>query len=106
MIGGIGLNRGRPHPDNIQEGDPIDFWRVLLADKGKGHLILFAGMKVPGEAWLEFNVAHEEGRDFLVQTATFRPKGFLGRLYWYMLTPFHFFIFRNMARGIAGKKEK
>lgn len=103
MIGGIGLNRGRRHPSDIQVGDSIDFWRVILADKERGHLILYAGMKVPGEAWLQFNLTQEEGRWFLIQIATFRPKGILGRLYWYALIPFHFFIFQKMAKALAGQ---
>lgn len=104
MIGGVGLNRGRRHPTEIQVGDAIDFWRVLLADKQKTHLILFATMKVPGEAWLEFNLEPVDDKWMLVQTATFRPQGILGRLYWYALSPFHFFIFKNMAKTIAGQK--
>ncbi len=103
MIGGVGLNRGRRHPSEIQVGDSIDFWRVILADKDKGHLILYAGMKVPGEAWLQFKVEQKNQESFLVQTATFRPKGVLGRLYWYALIPFHFFIFRKMAKALAGE---
>ncbi|MFI5343677.1 MAG: SDR family oxidoreductase [Chlamydiales bacterium] len=102
LIGGIGLNRGRRHPSEIQFGDSIDFWRVLLADKEKGHLILFSAMKVPGEAWLEFRLEQIEDQWLLIQTATFRPKGILGRLYWYILYPFHYFIFRRMAKAIAG----
>ncbi len=102
MIGGVGLNRGRRHPSEIIVGDSIDFWRVLRADKEKGHLILFATMKVPGEAWLEFKVTPLENQWFLVQRATFRPKGIFGRLYWYSLLPFHFFIFRRMAKSLAG----
>jgi len=103
MMGGVGLNRGRRHPSEIQAGDSIDFWRVILADKDKGHLILFAGMKVPGEAWLQFKIEQKNHQWFLVQRATFRPKGILGRLYWYALVPFHFFIFRKMAKTLAGK---
>ncbi len=103
MIGGVGLNRGRRHPSEIQAGDSIDFWRVVLADKDAARLILFAGMKVPGEAWLQFSFENEGDKLFLVQTATFRPRGLLGRLYWYALTPFHFFIFRKMARALAGQ---
>lgn len=102
LIGGVGLNRGRRDPFQIQVGDSIDFWRVICADKEKGHLILFAQMKMPGEAWLEFKLEEEKGQWQLVQKATFRPKGISGRLYWYLLAPFHFFIFRKMARGIAG----
>jgi uncharacterized protein YbjT (DUF2867 family) len=103
MIGGVGLNRGRRHSSEILAGDSIDFWRVILADKDKGHLILFAGMKVPGEAWLQFKVEQKNGAWFLVQTATFRPKGILGRLYWYSLVLFHFFIFQKMAKTLAGE---
>ena len=103
MIGGVGLNRGRRHPSEIQVGDSIDFWRVILADKPSGHLILYAGMKIPGEAWLQFKFEEKNDEWFLVQTATFRPKGILGRLYWYTLSPFHFFIFRKMAKALSGK---
>lgn len=103
MIGGVGLNRGRRHPFEIQVGDSIDFWRVILADKESGHLILYAGMKVPGEAWLQFKLEEKNNECFLVQTATFRPKGVLGRLYWYALIPFHFFIFQKLAKALAGK---
>ncbi len=102
LIGGVGLNRGRRDPSEIQVGDSIDFWRVLLADKEKGHLILFATMKVPGEAWLEFHLEPKDNKWMLVQTATFRPQGVLGRLYWYTLVPFHMVIFQKMARAIAG----
>lgn len=103
MIGGVGLNRGRRHPFEIQVGDSIDFWRVIFADKNKGDLILYAGMKLPGEAWLQFNLEQKNQEWFLVQTATFRPKGILGRLYWYILIPFHIFIFKKMAKAIAGE---
>lgn len=85
-------------------GDSIDFWRVILADKVNGHLILYAGMKVPGEAWLQFKVEQKNDEWFLVQTTTFRPKGVLGRLYWYALIPFHIFIFQRMAKALAGFK--
>lgn len=103
MIGGVGLNRGRRHPFEIQVGDSIDFWRVMAADKDKGLLILYAGMKLPGEAWLQFHVEQKNREWFLVQKATFRPKGILGRLYWYALLPFHVFIFGKMAKAIAGE---
>ena len=106
IIGGVGLNRGRRHPFEIQVGDSIDFWRVILADKDNGHLILYAGMKVPGEAWLQFKFEQKNHESFLVQTATFRPKGLLGRLYWYALVPFHFFIFQKMAKALAGEQVK
>lgn len=102
MVGGVGLNRGRRHPSDIQAGDSIDFWRVIRADKEKGDLILLAGMKVPGEAWLQFKFEEKNGKLFLVQTATFRPRGILGRLYWYVLIPFHIIIFRKMVQALAG----
>jgi hypothetical protein len=75
-----------PHPTLLNPGDVLDFWRVLLADRVAGRLILYAEMKVPGEAWLEFQVSAGE----LVQTATFRPRGLYGRAYWYLCFPFHF----------------
>ncbi len=102
LFGGIGLNRGRRHPTEIQVGDSIDFWRVLRADKEEADLVLFSVMKVPGEAWLEFKLERKGDRWVLVQVATFRPRGILGRLYWYLLWPIHFFIFRKMASGMAG----
>lgn len=102
FVGGVGRNRGRRHPIELLVGDSIDFWRVLKADKLSGHLILYAEMKLPGEAWLEFKIEPCSPDGYrLLQTATFRPKGLLGRLYWYLLLPFHFFIFGKMARSIA-----
>lgn len=102
MIGGVGLNRGRRHPTEIIAGDSIDFWRVLKADKEKGHLILWATMKVPGDAWLEFHLEKIDEKWMLLQTATFRPNGISGRLYWWSMYPFHLFIFAKMAKTIAG----
>ena len=98
LWGGVGLRRGRTHPDKIFPGDSLDFWRVLLADKKGKRLLLFAEMKLPGEAWLEFKIDED---DVLHQTATFRPRGLKGRLYWYSILPFHYFIFGGMIRNIA-----
>ncbi|NNJ88508.1 MAG: SDR family oxidoreductase [Eudoraea sp.] len=98
LTGGVGLRRGRTHPDKIYPGDSLDFWRVLLADKEGKRLLLFAEMRLPGEAWLEFKI---DKNDFLHQTATFRPKGLRGRLYWYSIVPLHYFIFGGMIRNIA-----
>ncbi len=98
LTGGVGLRRGRTHPDRIYPGDALDFWRVLLADKEKRRLLLFAEMRLPGEAWLEFKI---DSDNVLHQTATFRPRGLKGRLYWYTILPFHYFIFGGMIRGIA-----
>lgn len=97
LAGGVGLRRGRTNKSEINAGDALDFWRVLYASKEEGRLLLFAEMKLPGEAWLEFNIKQEE----IVQTATFRPKGLFGRLYWYFVLPFHGFIFKGMIRAIG-----
>jgi len=105
MVGGVGLRRGRTNVKTINAGDTLDFWRVLLADRQSKRLLLFAEMKLPGEAWLEFMVTRIDGRDFLKQTATFRPKGLLGRLYWYSVLPFHYFVFRGMAENIVTYEE-
>ncbi len=98
FFGGVGLRRGRTHPDKIFSGDALDFWRVLVADRNSKRLLLFAEMRVPGEAWLEFDI---DDNNILHQTATFRPKGLLGRLYWFLMVPFHYFIFGGMIRKIA-----
>jgi hypothetical protein len=79
----------------------LDFWRVLLADKANGRLLLYAEMKLPGDAWLEFKIKNEGNQNFLIQTATFRPLGLWGRLYWYMVFPLHGLIFPRMARNIV-----
>jgi len=97
MAGGVGLRRGRTSTDRIHAGDTLDFWRVLYANRAEGRLLLFAEMKLPGEAWLEFRMED----DVLVQSATFRPKGLLGRLYWYAVLPFHGLIFRGMLNRLG-----
>jgi uncharacterized protein YbjT (DUF2867 family) len=104
LVGGVGLGRGRRSDKDIQTGDALDFWRVLLADRKNHRLLLYSEMKLPGEAWLEFTIVKNNYRCYLKQTATFRPNGILGRNYWYSMLPFHFFIFRNMLKRIAGKK--
>ncbi|MEY2904750.1 MAG: hypothetical protein RJA52_766, partial [Bacteroidota bacterium] len=96
LWGGVGLRRGRTSLTQIHSGDTLDFWRVLVADKEGKRLLLYAEMKLPGEAWLEFKI---EG-DYLRQTATYRPIGVLGRLYWYAVLPFHFFVFEGMLKNI------
>jgi len=100
LFGGVGLRRGRKNQTEISPGEALDFWRVLIADKTEKRLLLFAEMKLPGEAWLEFRI---DSQDVLCQTATFRPLGLWGRLYWYCMLPFHVFIFRGMIRNIAKK---
>ena len=96
FFGGTGLRRGRRHPTELNAGDALDFWRVIYADKEKGKLLLYAEMILPGEAWLEFKV---EG-DTVSQTATFRPHGLAGRIYWYTIMPFHWFVFNGMINNI------
>jgi len=96
LVGGVGLRRGRTHPNQINPGDALDFWRVLFSDRDNKRLLLYAEMKLPGEAWLEFKIEDKNNTRHLVQTATFRPKGILGRLYWYATMPFHLFVFKGM----------
>ena len=101
LLGGVGTRRGRTSNSSLQAGDVLDFWRVLLADKNNKRLLLFAEMKVPGEAWLEFKIVERHGQTFLSQIATFRPSGLWGRAYWYAMFPFHLFLFKGMARQIT-----
>jgi hypothetical protein len=96
-LGELGLDEG-VHPKNtIHAGDALDFWRVLYAHKPQGRLVLYAEMKLPGEAWLEYTLENNT----LVQTATFRPLGVLGRLYWFAMLPFHGFIFKGMIKQLT-----
>ncbi len=100
LAGGVGLRRGRTSENSLNAGDALDFWRVLFADKKEGRLLLYAEMKLPGEAWLEFKI---EGNK-LIQTATFRPLGLLGRLYWYSVLPLHEFVFRGIIKKLTMPK--
>ena len=97
LFGGVGLRRGRKNSNVIKAGDSLDFWRVLNADKKEKRLLLYAEMKLPGEAWLEFKIENNK----LYQTATFRPLGLFGRIYWYAVLPFHGIIFSGMMRKIS-----
>lgn len=98
MVGGVGMRRGRKSDSEIFAGDALDFWRVLIANKQGRRLLLYAEMKLPGEAWLEFRM---DDQNVLTQTATFRPLGLFGRIYWYSVLPFHGFIFRGMIDNIV-----
>ena len=100
LVGGVGLRRGRTNPDRLDPGDSLDFWRVLVADKKRKRLLLFAEMKTPGEAWLEFSIREENGKSYLHQVTTFRPRGIFRRIYWYALLPVHQYIFSGMIRKI------
>ena len=98
LVGGVGMRRGRKSDKDLNTGDALDFWRVMIAEKQEKRLLLYAEMKLPGEAWLEFKI---DKNNILTQTATFRPLGLLGRIYWFCVLPFHGFIFRGMINKIA-----
>ncbi|MBU1567949.1 MAG: SDR family oxidoreductase, partial [Proteobacteria bacterium] len=96
LVGGYGLSRGRRSNSDLRIGDALDFWKVVDIKPGK-RLLLHAQMKVPGQAWLEFDVQDNQ----LVQTAHFLPKGVWGRLYWFSLVPIHYLIFKNLSQNIV-----
>lgn len=100
IFGGVGLRRGRRDPERLRVGDSVDFWRVEEYEPNK-RLRLFAEMKLPGRAWLEFEVKSGEEGTEIHQTAIFDPLGSLGQLYWYLLYPFHARIFSGMLKNIA-----
>lgn len=101
MMGGVGLRRGRRDPDELRAGDALDFWRVEALEPGR-LLRLRAEMKVPGKAWLQFQVnAHGEEQARLSQTAFFAPRGLMGWLYWYALYPLHGLVFSGLIDQIA-----
>jgi uncharacterized protein YbjT (DUF2867 family) len=102
LIGGVGMRRGRRDPESLQTGDTVDFWRVESIEQGR-RLRLAAEMKLPGRAWLEFEVTGDSTGATIRQTATFDAKGVLGRAYWYSVYPLHEFVFGGMLRGIAEK---
>lgn len=102
LFGGSGLRRGRRDPDFLRVGDTVDFWRVEAIEPDH-RLRLFAEMKLPGRAWLEFEVTSDSTGSVIRQTATFDPKGLLGRAYWYSVFPLHQFVFGGMLQGIAAQ---
>ncbi len=104
LVGGVGVRRGRRDPESLRIGDALDFWRVEKFEPNR-RLILRAEMKVPGRAWLEFEVTPEENSSVICQTATFDPVGLGGLAYWYALYPLHQFIFAGMLRNIARAAE-
>jgi len=99
LFGGVGLRRGRRDPEDIRVGDALDFWRVEKLDPGRS-LSLRAEMKLPGEAWLQFDVTNDQETSLLTQTAFFAPKGLSGLLYWYGLYPIHSLIFAGLVRKL------
>ena len=114
LVGGVGVRRGRRDDDQLKVGDPLDFWRVQKYEPGH-YLRLRAEMKVPGRAWLEFEVravdstdnsdlggdGSETSRSVVRQTAIFDPVGVFGLAYWYALYPLHQFVFAGMLRNIC-----
>jgi hypothetical protein len=105
MVGGVGLRRGRRDPQYLRIGDSLDFWRVEDLEKEK-KLRLYAEMILPGKAWLEFNIREEGGKTVVTQDALFAPRGLGGQIYWYLVSPFHFFIFPTMLRNIVRAARK
>jgi uncharacterized protein YbjT (DUF2867 family) len=100
LVGGVGMRRGRVLQDEVRVGDPLDFWRVEVFEPDR-LLRLAAEMKLPGRAWLEFEVTGTEGSSTIRQTAIFDPVGLFGLMYWYALYPVHQLVFGGMLRGIA-----
>ena len=105
IVGGVGLRRGRRDPQHLRIGDSLDFWRVEGLEPEK-HLRLYAEMILPGKAWLEFHLEERDGKTVVTQDALFEPRGLGGQLYWYVVSPFHFFIFPTMLRNIVKAARK
>ena len=105
LLGGVGMRRGRPDPERLRVGDTLDCWRVESIQPGQ-RLRLAAEMKLPGRAWLEFEVQPDKNGTRLRQTATFDPLGLWGLAYWYGVWPLHQFVFAGMLRGLAQAAEK
>jgi len=102
LIGGVGLRRGRRHPDEIRPGEALDFWRVEEVQVNC-LMRLRAEMRLPGKAWLQFESIPQDGQTLLVVTAYFAPRGLFGFLYWYAMWPFHKFIFDGLTRRLASR---
>ena len=100
LVGGVGIRRGRRHPVSLRVGDTVDWWRVEAIEPNR-LLRLAAEMKVPGRAWLQFEVEEHDAGSCIHQTALFDSKGLFGLLYWYGIYPVHALVFRGMLRGIA-----
>jgi hypothetical protein len=105
LVGGTGMRRGRRHPRDLRVGEPVDFWRVEALEEA--HLLrLRAEMKLPGSAWLQFEVRPDKQGSRVEQTAFFEPDGLLGYLYWYAVLPFHRFIFPGMIDALKARAEE
>jgi uncharacterized protein YbjT (DUF2867 family) len=101
-FGGVGLRRGRRHPDDLRTGEALDFWRVEEVEQDR-LLRLRAEMRVPGKAWLEFRSIDQQEKTLLTVVAYFAPRGLWGTLYWYLMWPFHKFIFDGLTRRVASR---
>jgi hypothetical protein len=101
LCGGVGMRRGRRHPEEVRSGDALDFWRVETVEPGR-MIRLRAEMIVPGRAWLEFQAVHQShAKTLLTQTAFFEPRGLFGLAYWYVLYAVHSLIFSGLIRRLA-----
>ncbi len=105
LLGGAGMRRGRRHPVDLMPGETVDFWRVEALEPNR-LLRLYAEMRLPGRAWLQFEVEPDASGSTVRQTALFDPRGFFGLLYWYALYPLHAIIFSGMLRGIASAAQQ
>jgi uncharacterized protein YbjT (DUF2867 family) len=105
LVGGVGMRRGRRHPDELRVGDVVDWWRVESFEPGR-QLRLGAEMKLPGRAWLEFTVEPSRNGSVITQTAVFDPVGLLGIAYWYGVYPLHALVFKGMLAGIVLEAQK
>jgi len=105
LIGGVGMRRGRLHPNQLSVGDPLDFWRVEALDSPR-LLRLRAEMRLPGSAWLQWQIEPTATGAKIVQTARFHPRGLLGRLYWIVVAPAHRLVFPGLLAGICAEAER
>jgi uncharacterized protein YbjT (DUF2867 family) len=105
LVGGVGMRRGRIHPRQLSVGDPLDFWRVEALVPGS-LLRLRAEMRLPGDAWLQWQMEADGAGATITQTARFHPRGLLGRLYWIAVAPFHRLIFPGLLAGICADAER
>lgn len=104
LWGGPGVRRGRSHPTQLHIGDYVDFWRVEELSENE-HVKLHAEMVLPGDAWIEWMIEPLGTGSLITQRATYKPKGLLGRLYWYVVAPFHFLVFPGLLQGITADAE-
>ncbi|MCH9631546.1 MAG: hypothetical protein S4CHLAM37_15690 [Chlamydiia bacterium] len=105
LAGGVGFRRGRVHPTELRVGDPVDFWRVIELKENE-LLTLKAEMKLPGRAYLQFTLSSKDSQTDIVMKSSFDPIGILGEVYWYLMWPFHFFIFDGLLNRVKKESEK